>query len=222
MPKGQQLVGELALSYPVILLTAFGSVKEAVQAVQAGASNYLIKPVNLDELEVVVKKALETAALQRNYQFYKNQLNRQKRTFMVGTSPALRQVERLVDAVAPSNATVLIQGESGVGKELVAQEIHQRSARAEYNFVAVDCCTLQETLFESELFGHERGAFTGADRLKKGLVEGATGGTVFLDEIGEIEISMQAKLLRFLETGRYRRVGSTKDLDADVRNSRRY
>ena len=215
--SGQKLVGELSLNYPVILLTAYGSVKEAVQAMQAGASDYLTKPVNLDELELLVKKVLEAAALNRNYQFYKSQLSKQKRTFMVGSSPALQNVERLIEAVAPSDTTVLIQGESGVGKELVAQEIHQRSSRAEQNFVAVDCCTLQETLFESELFGHERGAFTGADKLKKGLIEGAAGGTVFLDEIGEIETSIQAKLLRFLETGRFRRVGGTKDLDADVR-----
>ena len=215
--RGQQLVDELAVNYPVILLTAFGSVKEAVQAMQAGASDYLTKPVNLDELELLIKKVLQAAALNRNYQFFKSQLSKQKRTYMVGSSPALQNVERLIEAVAPSDTTVLIQGESGVGKELVAQEIHQRSSRAEQNFVAVDCCTLQETLFESELFGHERGAFTGADKLKKGLIESAAGGTVFLDEIGEIDTSMQAKLLRFLETGRFRRVGGTKDLDVDVR-----
>ncbi len=123
----------------------------------------------------------------------------------------------MIEAVAPNDITVLIQGESGSGKELVARALHTQSHRAKYNFVAVDCCTLQENLFESELFGHEKGAFTGADRQKKGLIEGAEGGTLFLDEIGEINSSGQAKLLRILEMGQFRRLGGTKDLIANVR-----
>jgi transcriptional regulator with PAS, ATPase and Fis domain len=136
---------------------------------------------------------------------------------MVGNSAAMTELQRLIDAVAASEATVLIQGESGVGKELVAHAIHERSPRATRNFVAVDCCTLQEKLFESELFGHEKGAFTGAERQKPGLIEAAQGGTLFLDEIGEIEPIIQAKLLRVLESGEYRRLGGVKDLQANVR-----
>ena len=136
---------------------------------------------------------------------------------MIGQSPALERVKELIDAVASSDMTVLVMGESGSGKELVARAVHEQSHRAKRNFVAVDCCTLQESLFESELFGHERGAFTGADRQKKGLIEGAAGGTLFLDEIGEIPAAIQAKLLRILETGKFRRVGGTRDLTSDVR-----
>ncbi len=136
---------------------------------------------------------------------------------MIGESAALADVHQLIEAVGPTDMTVLVQGESGAGKELVARAIHQASSRSQRNFVALDCCTLQPTLFESELFGHERGAFTSADRQKKGLIEGAEGGTLFLDEIGEIEIPMQAKLLSVLETGKFRRVGGTRDLNANVR-----
>jgi transcriptional regulator with GAF, ATPase, and Fis domain len=143
--------------------------------------------------------------------------DRERKKLMVGNGPAIQKVLSLVDAVSETEMTVLIQGESGVGKELVAKTIHERSKRSTHNFVAVDCCTLQQTLFESELFGHERGAFTGADRQKKGLIEGASGGTLFLDEIGELELTLQAKLLRVLETGLFRRVGGTKDLSANVR-----
>jgi transcriptional regulator with PAS, ATPase and Fis domain len=129
----------------------------------------------------------------------------------------MRELFQLLDKVTDSDVPVLIQGESGTGKELVAQAIHKHSPRAKRSFVAVDCCTLQEKLFESELFGHEKGAFTGADRQKKGLIEVAEGGTLFLDEIGEIDATIQAKLLRVLETGQFRRLGGTKDLNANVR-----
>jgi two-component system NtrC family response regulator len=136
---------------------------------------------------------------------------------MVGESVSINRVRDMIDLVANADTTVLIAGESGVGKELVAQSIHQSSERAAAHFVPIDCTTLQETLFESELFGHERGAFTSADRRKEGLIEVAEGGTVFLDEIGEISPSIQAKLLRVLETGKFRRVGGTHDLTANVR-----
>ena len=207
----------LAGQQPVIVLTAYGTVKNAVQAMHAGAADYLVKPINLDELELVVERTLEADALRRDHQFYKAQIANRRPTFLVGHSEALVQVVSLIDSVAPTDMTVLIQGESGVGKELVAHEIHERSVRKDRPFVALDCCTLQETLFESELFGHERGSFTGADRQKKGLIEGAEGGTLFLDEIGEISPPIQAKLLRVLETGIYRRLGGTKDLRANVR-----
>ncbi len=214
---GYEFLSDLVAQQPVIILTAYASVQKAVKAMQLGVADYLSKPVNLEELEVVVDRVLENAALRRNLQFVEDRLRTSRRTFLVGNSTAVEQVNRLIDAVAPSDMTVLIQGESGVGKELVAHEIHERSARLNRNFVALDCCTLQETLFESELFGHERGSFTGADRQKKGLIEGAEGGTLFLDEIGEITSSIQAKLLRVLESGQFRRVGGTKDLTAHVR-----
>lgn len=207
----------LTADYPVIVLTAYGSVGEAVRAMKAGAVQYLSKPVNLEELELEVKRALRQADLQREHQYCKERLRRDTPPIMVGNSPAIREVQRLIKAVAASDATVLIQGESGVGKELVARAVHDLSSRAARNFVVVDCCTLQEKLFESELFGHEKGAFTGAERHKTGLIEVAQGGTLFLDEIGEIEPALQAKLLRVLETGQYRRLGGVKDLRADVR-----
>lgn len=212
---GIEMLVRLGNQFPVVMLTAYASVESAVRAMKNGAAEYLAKPVNIDELEVVVKRALENAAIRREHQFLKSQIEAPAQ--MVGGSQALAEVNRLIDAVSDSDMTVLIQGESGVGKELVANAIHARSIRSKRNFVAVDCCTLQKHLFESELFGHEKGAFTSADRQKKGLIEGAYEGTLFLDEIGEIEGAVQAKLLRVLETGRYRRVGGTKDLVANVR-----
>lgn len=215
--NGMDLLLETNLP-PVVFLTAYGSVREAVQAIKAGAAEYLVKPIDLDELEVTIKRVLENAAIRQDYQFCRSQFQNQQRTkTMVGHSLAMKKVQEHIRAVAPTDMSVLIQGESGVGKELVAAEIHRLSERSQRNFVALDCCSLQEKLFESELFGHERGAFTGADRQKKGLIEGADGGTLFLDEIGEIEPPIQAKLLRVLETGRFRRLGGTKDLSADVR-----
>lgn len=215
---GIDLLKEIGNSIPVVLLTAYGSVRDAVNAMKAGAAEYLVKPVNLDELEVTIQRVLETAALRQDYQFYKTQLqNHRHSKRMVGNSKTLEKVHELIRAVAPTDMTVLIQGESGTGKELVAAEIHKHSERTSHNFVALDCCSLQEKLFESELFGHEKGSFTGADRQKKGLIEGAEKGTLFLDEIGEIEAPIQAKLLRVLETGTFRRLGGTKDLVADVR-----
>ncbi len=221
LPDGDSLdiLPELVETYPVIVLTAFGSVRNAVDAMKQGAADYLLKPVGLDELLLTIERALETSQLRRENQFCKRQLNARDagKNLMVGQSEALQEVLRLIEAVAPDEITVLVQGESGTGKELVAKEIHNSSPRSRRSFVAVDCCTLQEKLFESELFGHEKGAFTGADRQKKGLIEIAEGGTLFLDEIGEIDATIQAKLLRVLETGQFRRLGGTKDLEADVR-----
>lgn len=215
--EGHQVIPELVSNWPVIMLTAYGNVPQAVAAMQAGVSDYLIKPVGIDELELVIRRTFDAESLRQNFQFCKSKLRQGRSKLMVGKSAALAEVDTLIDAVAPTDMTVLIHGESGVGKELVAHELHERSERAENNFVALDCCTIQESLFESELFGHERGAFTGADRKKPGLIEAAEDGTLFLDEIGEIGPIIQAKLLRVLETGEYRRVGGTKDLKANVR-----
>ena len=206
-------------SYPVIVLTAYGTVKNAVEAIQAGAEDYLTKPVSPEELSLTVQRVLDIATLKADHQFCKSRLKAQagSQSFMIGQSPALERVKELIDAVASSDMTVLVLGESGSGKELVARAIHEQSQRAKHNFVVVDCCTLQENLFESELFGHEKGAYTGANQKKKGLIEGAEGGTLFLDEIGEIPTGIQAKLLRVLETGVFRRVGGIRDLNSDVR-----
>jgi len=215
--NGLDLLNELAQQLPTILLTAYGSVQNAVTAMQRGAADYLMKPINIQELELVIERVLENAAIRRELQVCKNIAGKQTEGRFVGESEVLRQVKSHIQAVAKSDINVLIQGESGAGKELIAQAIHQASPRAKRNFVAVDCCTLTEDLFESELFGHEKGAFTGAIAQKKGLIEGAKEGTLFLDEIGEISPSIQAKLLRVIETGIFRRVGGTKDLRANVR-----
>jgi DNA-binding NtrC family response regulator len=210
---------DLVKMQPVVVLTAYGSVRDAVAAMKAGAYEYLVKPASPDELALVVKRAIEDAAIRKDHRFCRQRLRATegKADFMVGVSAVLTRTKETIAAVAPSDINVLIQGESGSGKELVARAIHENSDRASRNFVPVDCCTLQEKLFESELFGHEKGAFTGADRQKRGLIEGAEGGTLFLDEIGEIDTSIQAKLLRVLETGTFRRVGGTKDLHANAR-----
>jgi len=215
--NGVELLATLTRDQPVIVLTAYASVRDAVIAMKNGAAEYMVKPVHAEELELVVGRVLDSAAQRRDLQFFRRTLKRRIANKMVGLSHGMKEVQDLIDAVAPSDMTVLIAGESGVGKELVAQAIHDRSERSDRNFVSVDCCTLQEQLFESELFGHERGAFTGANKQKKGLIECAEGGTLFLDEIGEIEPSIQAKLLRVLETGQFRRLGSTQNRVANVR-----
>ncbi|MCB1505178.1 MAG: sigma-54-dependent Fis family transcriptional regulator [Hyphomicrobiaceae bacterium] len=214
---GLQCLPELSAQCPVIVLTAFGSIKHAVEVMRAGAAEYLAKPVNPAELELAVTRTLSAESLRRRYEYCRNQLTPSFSRNMIGASRAFQEMVRMIELVAPSDATVLIEGESGVGKELVAQSIHQLSSRAQNTFVPVDCCTIQENLFESELFGHEKGAFTGADRRKQGLIEVAECGTVFLDEIGELPASLQAKLLRVLETGEFRRLGGTQSLDSDAR-----
>ena len=214
--RGSQVLPKLAPDYPVVIITAYGSVKEAVGAMRSGAAEYLLKPINMDELELVIRRTLDAHSMKKELIYLKKQVSKRK-SFMVGQSQALKEVENMIDAVAPSMMTVLIQGGSGVGKELVAREVHERSQVASHSFVALDCCTMQESLFESELFGHEKGSFTGADRQKKGLIENAEGGTLFLDEIGEIGPPIQAKLLRVLETGKFRRLGGTRDMTANVR-----
>lgn len=214
---GAGILGELKGQYPIIVLTGFGSIRNAVSVIRQGAADYLTKPVDLDELELTVRRVLENAELKERNRFYRSRLASQGEAPMIGDSPAMREVRTHIDAVGPTETTVLILGESGSGKEMVARAIHERSARAGRELVVVDTCGLQESLFESELFGHERGAFTGADRLKKGLIEAAEGGTLFLDEIGDIAAPIQAKLLRVMETGTFRRLGGTKTLVADVR-----
>jgi len=215
--NGLDKLPELTPQIPTLVLTAYGSVQNAVTAMQRGAAEYLMKPINIQELEIVVERVLENASIKDQLQLCKNIAEKKTKGGIVGKSDCIEYTKKHIKAVAQSDINVLIQGESGAGKELVAQAIHKESPRANNNFVAVDCCTLTEDLFESELFGHEKGAFTGSVGQKKGLIEGAREGTLFLDEIGEISPSIQAKLLRVLETGIFRRVGGTKDLRANTR-----
>jgi two-component system response regulator HydG len=212
-----RILGELRNQYPVIVLTGYGSIPNAVSAIREGAADFLTKPVNLDELELTVRRVLETAELRESNRFYRTQLASHRPGPMVFESQAMHYVQEMIDAVGPTDTTVLILGESGTGKEMVAQAIHERSPRAQRELVPIDGSGLQENLFESELFGHERGAFTGADRQKKGLIEEAAGSTLFLDEIGDIGSAIQAKLLRVLETSSFRRLGGNKTLSSDAR-----
>ena len=204
---------------PVILMTAYSSVEGAVDAMKRGAFNYLVKPFKQDEMLVLVRKALETTRLRRELEFVRQS---QKREYgienLVGKSEKMQEVRRLIHKVAASTATtVLVLGESGVGKDLAAKAVHHSSDRATKPFVNITCSALPEQLLESELMGYEKGAFTGARERKRGLFEVADGGTVFLDEIGDMGVGLQAKLLRFLEEKTFRRVGGTKDLHVDVR-----
>jgi DNA-binding NtrC family response regulator len=203
----------------VILLTAHVSVDTAVDAMKAGAYHYANKPFNLDEIVLLVEKALETTALRREVRALRaRQAQPYSMDRIVGESPPMVAVRALLQRIAESRAsTVLLTGESGTGKDLAAKVIHYASDRSARPFMNITCSALPEALLESELFGHERGAFTGADRQKRGLFESADGGTVFLDEIGEMVPLLQAKLLRFLEEKTFRRVGGSTDLKVDVR-----
>jgi DNA-binding NtrC family response regulator len=202
----------------VIVMTAFGAVESAIEAMRSGAEEYLTKPLNFDELLVVVDKVLANQEMRRETaQLRRRVRDRVATGNMVGSSPPMQRVFEIVDQVAPSRATVLITGESGTGKELVANAIHQRSPRANGPFIKVHCAALAESLLESELFGHEKGSFTGAMTRKDGRFSLADGGTLFLDEIGEISPSLQVKLLRFLQEHEFERVGGTQTIRVDVR-----
>ncbi len=213
---GLEILPFLCERCPVIVLTAFGSIDQAVTAIKQGAQDYLVKPVRAEVLKLSVQRALETAELRRSYAYLQREIGA-RRGGMVGRSPAMEALRRSIALVAPTETTVLLLGESGTGKELAARALHAGSPRAERPFVVIDCTTLQDTLFESELFGHERGAFTGAERRKEGLIEVAEGGTIFLDEVGDLSPAAQAKLLRTLETRTYRRLGSVRDSRCDAR-----
>ncbi len=204
---------------PVILLTAFSSVETAVEAMKQGAYHYANKPFNLDEIALVVQKALETTALRREVKSLRASRSEPfSVSRIVGESPAMAHLKALLQRIATSPAsTVLLMGESGTGKDLAAKVIHYNSDRASRAFMNITCSALPEALLESELFGHERGAFTDARNQKTGLLESADGGTVFLDEIGEMVPALQAKMLRFLEEKAFKRVGGAGDIRVDVR-----
>jgi two-component system response regulator HydG len=202
----------------VILLTAFGTVEEAVKAMKDGAYDFLTKPFRREQLIKLVDKALERRDLIEQNKALKKQLEDiRAKGQMIGASPSFRRMLTLVEQVADSSATILIQGESGTGKELVARAIHERSGRRAGPFVAVNCAALPETLLESELFGYEKGAFTGAAGRKEGRFELANGGTLFLDEVADLSLVTQPKILRVLQEGEFERLGGTRTIQVDVR-----
>jgi DNA-binding NtrC family response regulator len=218
---GMELLSRLLARDPkpvLILLTAYGNIETAVEAMKRGAYDFLAKPVNLDRLELLLKRALAERQLGAENQRLKAQLD-SKYGFenILGASPAMQEVFDVIRQVAPTRATVLIQGESGTGKELVARALHQCGPRAQGPFIPVHCAALAPTLLESELFGHEKGAFTGAQERRRGRFELANGGTLFLDEIGEIDPALQVKILRVLEERKFERVGGTETVSVDVR-----
>jgi two-component system response regulator HydG len=202
----------------VVVITGHGDFKSAVQAIESGALSYLPKPVSLTELRIMVGRAADSARQARVIRQLQEQLD-EKFGFegVIGNSPRMHEIIAKLKAIAPTSATVLIQGETGTGKELVAKAIHNNSPRKNKNFVAMNCTALNENLLEDELFGHEAGAFTGADRLRKGRFEHANGGTLFLDEVGDMPLSLQAKLLRVLENQEVYRLGSNDPIKVNVR-----
>jgi len=209
-------IKEFNKNIPVVMITAHGTIETAIEAMKIGASDYITKPFKLEELKVLVKQALHVHQLENQVDFLRRELSK-KYGKMIGQSDAMKEVALLIRQVAKTNTTVLITGESGTGKEVAAVEIHKASHRADKPFVAVNCAALPEQLLESELFGHEKGAFTGALMKKKGRFEIADKGTIFLDEIGEMPISMQVKLLRVLQERTFERLGGTETIEVDVR-----
>jgi len=202
----------------VVVLTGHGTIDVAVHCMKLGAYDFLTKPCQLEELQSIIQKAREKGRLARDNALLRRHLTSgENDDEIIGRSDKLHALIELVDRVAPTDSSVLILGESGVGKELVAHALHRRSRRHKGAFVVVDCTALQEELLHSELFGHERGAFTGANALKHGLFEVADEGTIFIDEIGELPSALQTKLLRVLETGTFRRLGGVKDIHVDAR-----
>ena len=202
----------------VVMITAFGSIETAIQAIREGAFDYISKPFKLEEIKITIQRALEQRKLLQENKFYRQELlDKYQIKNVIGRSSQMFQVYKTIAKVADTNSTVLLCGERGTGKELVARSIHYNSLRNNCPFIPVDCASLVETLMESELFGHVRGAFTGALTTKKGLIEEADGGTLFLDEMSNLSLSMQTKLLRFLQEHEIKRVGGTENIKVDVR-----
>ena len=218
---GLQVLERTKELYPdaeVVVITGFATVSTAVEAMQKGAYHYLPKPYKIEEVRILVRKALEKRWLRQEVTDLKRQVRSQRAVpLLVGKSPKIEMLKQTIEQIAPSDATVLILGETGTGKELVAKAIHHLSLRAEKRFLAINCGAFSEELLANELFGHEREAFTGARGVKKGLLEAATGGTVLLDEIGEMPASMQVKLLRVLQEKTLMRVGATSEIPVDIR-----
>jgi DNA-binding NtrC family response regulator len=203
---------------PVIMITGVGGIEDAVHAIRQGASDFVVKPFNPDEFRIKIEKNLQFYTLvKENERLKRSQIKREGGVAIIGHSAPIKRMVSQITQVARSNASIMILGESGTGKELVARAIHEESARSGKAFIAVDCSTLSETIMESELFGHSKGAFTGADRSRKGILEEANGGTVFLDEIGNLTLQTQSKLLRFLQEREIKPVGMSHAIKVDVR-----
>ncbi len=219
--NGMELLEQVKLineNLPVIMITAYGEVEKAVKAMQAGAFNYLTKPFKNDELIANIKKAIDHYSVVRENRRLRDEV-RERYGFarMIGKNKQMQQLYTLIEKIAPTGASVLITGESGTGKELVARALHDNSSKKDHPFISVNCAALPESLLESELFGHEKGSFTGAICQRKGRFELADGGTLFLDEIGEMALGLQAKLLRILQEKKFQRVGGTNEISVDVR-----
>lgn len=212
-----KFVNDYTSSIQVIVLTAQSDVKKAIECIKIGAYDFINKPYNFDELLVTINRALEHKELLVKTTILASQVNKKLSNSIIGESPELQKIINLANKSALSDSNILIEGETGTGKELFADYIHRHSARSDKPFVVINCASLPDQLIESELFGHEKGAFTDAKSTKQGLVEIAHGGTLFLDEIGELSLSLQPKLLRFLENGEYRRIGGVTSLTSNVR-----
>lgn len=213
-----QKVREISPDTLTVILTAYGSVETAVNAMKQGAYDFVTKPINLDEVDMLIRRSLSTKRIEQENTALHQQLEKHFGfESIIGNTPQTKQIFETIKQVAPTKAAVLIAGESGTGKELIANAIHMHSLRKDGPFVDVHCASLTESLLESELFGHEKGAFTGAVQLKPGRFELADGGTLFMDEVSEMSLSTQVKLLRILETQKFQRVGGTKNIKVDIR-----
>jgi len=210
-------VHENNLTSNVIVMTAYGSVENAIEAIRLGADDFLTKPIDGDRLRVTIKNTLKLLQLNQIVDNYQQQFSRQQFEGFIGSSMPMQNVYRIIESAAPSKATIFITGESGTGKELCAQAIHNRSDRPNGAFVALNCAAIPKDLIESEIFGHVKGAFTGAISERKGAAGRANGGTLFLDEICEMDIDLQSKLLRFIQTGSFAKVGCSKQEKVDIR-----
>ncbi len=208
----------LNINIPAVVITAFGTIETAVEAMKLGAFEYITKPFNFEELLIVIKRVLDVSKLKKENTILKRQLkNKYDFHGIIGSSPAMQKIYEIINKIADTDSTVLINGESGTGKELFAKTIHFNSARSQNSFVPLNCAAIPKDLLESELFGHEKGAFTGAINTRLGRFELANGGTIFLDEIGELHPSLQVKLLRVIQEREFERIGSTKTIKIDVR-----